>query len=431
MAIPIITPNIQPQVLPTDIMARIAASRQAQASAQAAQMQNQLEQQLDPLKVQTAQFNVQQLPKIAQQRAKAAQLNQLLTLAKVRESQATAGKAGRTDVTNLNEALQNLRTNVAQFGKNDPRTLAAAALVAKLSGLQNVPTSQPGTVTVSPANTAGVNATIQQANSQTAVTPPAQATAEINAAIPQSNVATEQEKAAVKPDIDQQKDLNKEATSVLASVVNRAQDDPFLKAQATQLSSEWNNINADAAQAREHEIPLYKTLLNDINQTNLVGPITGHINWASPAGQKLRADLTRAQGEFIKTFHLGRMTQIEFNFLKNAVGTANMYPSALRKIFADVLGKDNQSIAKANFYHNYITKGGRRSDEVDSQWIKAQPNILAEANKNAQNEVLQTRLGGLPGVTAEQVEALAKKNNMTVDHVLDILKSRMGETKNG
>jgi len=412
MALPIFAPHIPNIQSPSDIMGGIARTQQAMQ--QARFVAPLLRAQLKQRQAQTA-AELQESP-----------LKQQLLEAQAGLAQAKTKKNMAIPLTKQQELIdaQNLlRDNVSKFGKNDIRTLTAASNLAKISDFKGVylpPKSS--SVQVSSTNTPQVNASINLANAHTDLTTEKQAADEINKAIPASTVTTPEQQKAAQPEIKQQQNMNQEATNVLNSVVMKANKDPFSQGQATQLNSEWKNINSSATIAAQTELPLYKSLVHDLQATNLANPVTGHILWTTPAGQKLQADLTRAQGEFIKSFHLGRMTQLEFNFLKNAIGKATTYPSALRKLFTGVMGKDHQALLKAKFYHKYITGGGRKSTEVDESWLKSLPDIQKDSVTSANNDVETIRIGNLP-VTVKQLETLEKNNpTATQDQILDTLR---------
>lgn len=452
MMIPVLNPSVQPTRLPTDFMERIAKSvaqtrfagpllqsRVAQNQATAnllraraalAPITGELQQaQAGAIPSEIAQRQAQQ--ELTQQQIGALPSEIALRQAQAKKATAEAKKARVLPVTKIDEiknAQDFARSQLQQFGPKDVRTLTAFSNLAKLTGLKGVPGEAPVTaqvqppITPSPTNTPQANATINMANAQTAPTTEEQAATEINAAIPKSNLIKPAQQTAAQPDIQKQQDLNTESTNILRGLTAKTQDDPFAKAQATALNGEWKNVSASATTAVQTELPLYKSLFEDMQKTNLTNPATGGFLWTTPQGQVLQADLTRAQGEFIKSFHLGRMTQLEFNFLKNAIGTSKMYPSALRKLFTKVMTKDYVAKAKSEFYHNYISKGGRKIDEVDESWIKALPGVQKQSAQQANNDVLKIRIGKLP-VTAQQVDTLAKNNNITTDRALEILRT--------
>ncbi len=144
---------------------------------------------------------------------------------------------------------------------------------------------------------------------------------------------------------------------------------PLEKDRLNQLAGDMKNVTSQANEAMTNTLPMYNNLIDDLNNTELTGP-AGNIAWSTPAGQKFSADLTKAQGEFIKQFHLGRMSQVEFNLLKGAVGKPTMYKSVLQQLFQNQINKANQSINKLQFYHNYIGQGGRDPQEVQLNWGK-------------------------------------------------------------
>lgn len=453
MPIPI---NLLNLPLPTDVMSQIAQQQQqaTQAAFQPKLLQEQLNAQrlaesvqrqqmqqrgaLFPLQQKILDLQAANLPAKQKQAALMTLLKAGLTQAQTKKALAEAQQAQRgprTTLMDLQDAQKAFRDNLAKFGANDPRTIAAGALVIKISGLTQIPdaaqlapeaapATTPSGVQPLPTNTPSVNSTIAHANNQSAEVTPTQATTDINRTIPQSNVAAPEHINTAQPQIKTQQDFNAKATDVLRGLLKKANDakDPFLQAQATGLSKEWEDISSNAQQATEHELPLYNTLLDGLHQTNLVGP-AGYVNWTTPAGQRLRANMTRAQGEFIKSFHLGRMTQLEFNFLKNAIGKQTMYPSALRALFKNVMAKDIEAQQKAKVYHDYLAGGGRTEFEADANWAKQQPEIAKNAMQQANDMVEQSRLKGSK-ITIDQVRELAKRNNKTEDQIIDILKDK-------
>lgn len=393
MPIPIISPTVLNFPLPTDIMGRIAQSKLARIQAQTAlplaqanlarlQQQMQEAQQLTPARVARLRAQAQQ----AQALAGLAPLRQTLLRAQTAQAISEAAKpVPLTQQQQINESQKDAFQKLKDFGANDVRTISAFSRYAHLSNLTQLPKPvQPNATFPAP-----INATINSVNASTAPTSSTEATAVANATLPSSNIATPANKETFKPQLIQQNKLNDQATNILRGITEKTKEDPFEQAQAQGLSKEWSDINTDASQALEHEMPLFKTLLDDVKNVK-TGPGAGYLLWATPAGQKLASDLTNAQVDKIKTVHLGRMTQLEFNKISRGIGTANMFPSALKKIFSQVIARDVEAREKSKFYHKYLQKGGRNLEEVDSQWIDNLPKVrtqaIQEANKIAVSE---------------------------------------------
>jgi len=149
------------------------------------------------------------------------------------------------------------------------------------------------------------------------------------------------------------------------------QPDQFQTADTAHLLEDMNKINQKAADTKEEDIPLFNQLKAAVENVPLgTGPIRGQILWATPQGQYLKSLLTRAQGKYIKNFHLGRMTQREFDLLRSAVGGGTTYSSGLKAIFNRQLAQSNQDLAKQQFYNQYINQGGRSSLEAANKWLK-------------------------------------------------------------
>jgi hypothetical protein len=148
-------------------------------------------------------------------------------------------------------------------------------------------------------------------------------------------------------------------------------NDPFAISQAQQLTKDMTQVNDDAAHAADVQIPVYSHLLTLLHQVPInPGPLGGHLMWTSRKGQEFLAYLTRAQGGYIKGFHLGRMTQLEFNFLKGALGKKTTYPETLHNLFMEQLAEEQKHIAKQEYYFNYIKGGGRQAEEAAADWTK-------------------------------------------------------------
>jgi len=457
MALQVIQPLQAKTPLPSDIMARIAASLQQQAQArtqpllQAQQidagrqqealrgLQLQQEQNLAPLRQQQIQSQIENFPQ--QQKLDLAKSLASIGLqrAQAQELTSRAQKEGAPTLSSSAQAQQEFLSNLQKYGKDDVRTRTSAANLAKLTGFK-ASTPSPSTtssiatpdkadtaptgVNPDPANSSEVNSTITHANNKSQLTSPTDATKEVNQAIPDSNVATPEQIKSVQPIVKKQQTLSEQANDVLNDVTRQAQqeNDPFLKAQAQDLSKKYNDVSTDAQQATEKELPLYKTLLDDLHDTKLVNPLSGAISWTTPSGQKFRADLVRAQGEFIKTFHLGRMTQREFNMIKNAIGTSTMWPSSLRKLFGGVISKDYLAQDKFNHYSDYVAGGGRKLFEADKQWEDKLPDSLKSSQQQSADTVNESRLKGLgDGVNMDQIHAIAKKKGISEERVIDLI----------
>lgn len=143
----------------------------------------------------------------------------------------------------------------------------------------------------------------------------------------------------------------------------------FQKAQGERFSKELGGINDLATNAKENEIPLYKGILSLVNRMNVkTGPGGTLRQWTQPDMQRLNALLTRAVFENVKNIHLGRWTQTEIGWLRNAVGNPNMMGSVLKDLFQQKLNAAQNLINKQQFYYNYKKGGGTDPDQVAYQW---------------------------------------------------------------
>lgn len=220
-------------------------------------------------------------------------------------------------------------------------------------------------------------------------------------------------------DVLNQKRLQNLAT---AQVQARAAQDPFQTADTQQLVKDVNTVNQSAADVKENDIPLYNQLKAAlIHVPTGTGPLRGRILWTTPQGQYFKSLLTRAQGNYIKNFHLGRMTQREFDLLRSAVGGGTLYSSALQKIFDRQLEQDNQALFKQHFYNEYLNQGGRSSTEASNKWLDAlgqQQEAPEKVPKEQQEKQLYSKSLNRP-VTEADIEDTMKANNLTRQQVID------------
>lgn len=155
-----------------------------------------------------------------------------------------------------------------------------------------------------------------------------------------------------------------------ARIAGRApKEGAFQQAQAKQLSGDVATINTAADEAQTKAKPLWQEVGGLIDKV-VTGPGIGKIDWRSSDAQRLLQLITQAQGEYVKTFHLGRMTQYEFKLLQRAVGTPTMYRSVLKKIVNDHLRQAQEAISHQKYANDYIKKGGRNPIELSSSWVK-------------------------------------------------------------
>lgn len=219
--------------------------------------------------------------------------------------------------------------------------------------------------------------------------------------------------AQVKPAAELQtalavQNLKNQGQMEIAKIRNIA-DSPTEKAQAERLNKNMAAINETATEASEHTIPLYNRLQEALKQVpNGTGPLAGKLVWTTPEGQYFRSLLNQAQGDFVKQFHFGRMTQLEFNLLRQAVGGENINESALRKLFNNKLGEANKAIDKFHFFHSKLQGGAKDPDQITEDWMKA-------SKKRAPTTQPQQ-------YSQEDLEFTAQKHGLSLDEV----KSRLG-----
>lgn len=172
----------------------------------------------------------------------------------------------------------------------------------------------------------------------------------------------------------------------------------FQKEQGKQLVKDNATINTASNEAQTKAIPLWTEINKQLNKV-ITGPGIGHVNWRSADAQRLNQLIMQAQGLKIKSFHLGRMTQYEFNIIRKMVGTPTMYKKVLKKVVQKHLRDAQEAIEQQKFTAGYIKQGGRSPIEMSNQWVK---------------EVGNRRQADL--------EFTAKQNKMTVEQV----KKQMG-----
>jgi hypothetical protein len=169
---------------------------------------------------------------------------------------------------------------------------------------------------------------------------------------------------------------------------------PFLKQQQTDFAKYTNQLSDDAQTEGDHVLPLYQKLKAQIKKVP-TNPVSGKILWATPEGQRLNQLLVLAQGDAIKQFHLGRMTQYEFNIIRQGVGKGTMYNSTLNKVFDDRLDKANETIRKNKFAKDYVKAGGRSPLDFADKWA-------ADKTKRQEADIEYT--ARTHGMTVEQVK---------------------------
>ena len=145
---------------------------------------------------------------------------------------------------------------------------------------------------------------------------------------------------------------------------------PFSQADQQQLQKDLVTINTNAVDVKENDIPLYTQLKAALAHVPLgTGILRGQVLWATPQGQYLQALLRRAQGNYIKNFHLGRMTQREFDILRQAVGGGTTKTATLNALIDRQLNQDQTVLNKQAFYYHYIKQNGRSANEVANRWL--------------------------------------------------------------
>jgi len=206
--------------------------------------------------------------------------------------------------------------------------------------------------------------------------------------------------------------------------------DDFQTADTKQLLTDMNNINNTAADVKENDIPLYTQLKAAVAHVPTgTGPLQGQILWATPEGQYLKSLLVRAQGNYIKNFHLGRMTQREFDLLRSAVGGGTTYSSALQKIFDRQLSQDKQALIKQHYYNQYINQGGRSSTEAANKWLKTLGGVQQQEQKTKEDTPPTDKASSLSAqlysktlnrpVSEADIQDTMKANNLTRQQVLN------------
>ena len=123
---------------------------------------------------------------------------------------------------------------------------------------------------------------------------------------------------------------------------------------------------ATAAAKQNENLDLIQSQLK--NLAFPTGPVSGWIDTKLPSGQTFKMGLIQLQGEYIKDFHLGRMTQLEFNFLRHGVVNESMPATQLVKMVDYFKAKNEQAIQKTNFIENLSNKGIAKKGTVEALW---------------------------------------------------------------
>lgn len=274
----------------------------------------------------------------------------------------TKQKQKTTSLEKFQQGLQRLQ----QFGDNDlqGRFLVGDALSDagfKLGGLGQF--SETG---VAPKQTASLNASMLQPHSSDQTTE--EMLNEQHQIHPPVEMPLTPEDKSTVSTLQQGQEKSR---NIIDSMLQKPEVkmDEFEKGQLTNLNKTLKEVTDSAANAAEKEKPLYRDLIKAVDEVPSVFG-THLMDWASPAGQRFQALLARAQGEFLKTFHLGRMTQLEFNILGKAVGGKRMYTWELKNLFERQMRQLNQDINKAKFYHDYVGKGGRSAEDAAYKWLQ-------------------------------------------------------------
>lgn len=306
-------------------------------------------------------------------------------------------------------------------GIGESQTMRAKALANQIAQIQQsfLPQQYQSALDYQKAQTGAIPSEIALRNAQASSVPSEIALRQAQMGAIPSEVALRQAQASAVPSDIASKNamaqLNQARTTQIPSeialsqartqdLLNKAQyASPLVQNQIKQFGATMNKVQGDATDSINNTIPLYKTLLNDLNNTDLTGPTKGLVSWTSPEGQKLASDLSRAQGQFVQQFHLSRMSQNEFNNLTKAVGNPHLYSSTLRELFNSQLDKANQNIQKMQFYHNYQQRGGFDPQEAELKWGQ--------------------KIGNIP-ISMSDIEDTAKATGLSKDVIINDLKSK-------
>lgn len=160
------------------------------------------------------------------------------------------------------------------------------------------------------------------------------------------------------------------ARATLQAAAKKAKaTDPFLKAQAIQLSKDVSDYDKAGREAQDIALPKWKEIQQLIEHVQ-TDPITGHVIFTSDERQALDQLFKQVQLMETQKFHYGRMQIREFNQILKSVGDMTMYRSVLRKTVQRHLNEIRKAIDLQNFANEYVKKGGRSTQELTRQWIK-------------------------------------------------------------
>jgi len=184
-------------------------------------------------------------------------------------------------------------------------------------------------------------------------------------------------------------------------------DDPLARARIIRLDKDMGTVNETASEAAEVGLPL-------LNQADAAlasfktRPGAGLVAWATPEGQLLKSKIMALKLQVIKTVHIGRMTQLEFNKIGDIVGSLNYDPEVLKKIFGDLREKLNTAVNKQHYYSSYVAKGGRNPDELASNWLKTLSDKEAPHDYNSPDSSMNHTIKSASGKTYTRAEVLKR-----------------------
>lgn len=202
-----------------------------------------------------------------------------------------------------------------------------------------------------------------------------------------------------------------QAAQIKAAGMQAGKETEFQKKDQDLLAKDMGTISQNANSALNHVIPITNRALDALNKTSLTGPL-GAINWSTPAGQELQRQLSNLQLDKVKDFHLGRMTQYEFNLIMKAVAGKKMYKSELQKALNDLASDSNTQIKQHQFYTNYIKQGGRSGSEASQGWIQQQlpstysgtaQSLISKKSSMTKDQWIPAALKLNPGMSIDQV----------------------------
>lgn len=349
------------------------------------------------------------LPEELKAKREERQLTAQQTLATIglRRAQTLAALAGKQQKATALEKFQQGLQRLQQFGDNDlqGRFLLGSGLSDagfKIGTLGEFsPTGTP------PPDTAAINTTMLQPH--TSRKTEAERLEEHHQIMPpMPKNLTEQDKQTVTTLNNDNGKSRNVINSILAQPEKKIGE--FEKGQLTQLNKDLADIHGSALHAAEHEKPLYQQLFDLVDELPSV-PFRGTINWGTPSGQKFQALLAKAKGDLVKTFHLGRMTQREFDVLTAALGRERSYKSTLKDLFRNQLKEANQKIEHAKFYHDYVSKGGRSSEEAAFKWL----NSIGEEATPPGEKPTEEKMAPKTTLSDEQLAKIAEEEGVPID----------------